>query len=133
MAERMRPASAGMPALDQIDSPRLILRNGTVASVRRAGVADRASLRAFFHDMSPASRRSRFFTISEPPDELIDRFADDSDPSRALTLIVQRFRSDNLRPIAVASYIAIDSTVAEVAFGVDDNFHGQGLGSLLLE
>ena len=42
-------------------------------------------------------------------------------------------RSEDLLPVAIASYIAINSKVAEVAFAVDDRFQGKGLSTLLLE
>jgi hypothetical protein len=35
----------------------MVLRDGTVASVRVATDSDRESLRRFFHDLSPESRR----------------------------------------------------------------------------
>jgi acetate---CoA ligase (ADP-forming) len=129
----MREVTPPVPADDQLDSPRLLLRDGTVASVRLAVADDNEAIRRFFHDLSPESRRKRFFTSSEPSDGLIERMADSSDPSRALTLIVHRIKSDDVRPIAVASYMAINRKVAEVAFAVDEAFHGRGLATLLLE
>ena len=129
----MRPITPPLPAGDQIDSPRLVLRDGTVASIREATAADRDSIRRFFHDLSPGSRRKRFFTPSEPPDNVVERMADSSNRHQALTLVVQRLRSDDLLPVAIASYIAINPKVAEVAFAVDDGFQGKGLASLLLE
>ena len=61
--------------------------------------------------------------------------------NRGLTLIVDRFVDDgatapsgrNVRPIATASYLAVNERVAEVAFAVDDRFQGKGLASMLLE
>src|SRR5215467_5641540 len=117
-----RPVTPPLPAQDHIDSPRLVLRDGTVASVRTATPADRDSIRQFFHDLSPDSRRKRFFTLAEPSDTIIERMADSSDPHRGLTLIVHRLRSENLRPVAVASYIEVGPKAAEVAFAVDDRF-----------
>jgi succinyl-CoA synthetase alpha subunit/GNAT superfamily N-acetyltransferase len=129
----MRPLTPALPAGDQIDSPRLVLRDGTVASVREATAMDRESIRQFFHDLSPDSRRKRFFTPTEPSNAVIERMADSTDPHRAFTLIVHRLRSESLLPVAIASYIAIDPDVAEVAFAVDDAFQGKGLSTLLLE
>jgi acetyl coenzyme A synthetase (ADP forming)-like protein len=128
-----RPITPPLPARDQIDSPRLVLRDGTVASVRTATAADRESIRQFFHDLSPDSRRKRFFTLAEPSDSIIERMVDSGDPHRALTLIVHRLRTENLRPVAIASYMAVGPKVAEVAFAVDDRFQGKGLSTLLLE
>jgi acetyl coenzyme A synthetase (ADP forming)-like protein len=129
----MRPITPPLPAGDQIDSPRLVLRDGSVASVREATATDRESIRQFFHDLSPDSRRKRFFTPAEPSDSVIERMADSSDPHRALSFIVHRLRSENLLPVAIASYIAINPRVAEVAFAVDDGFQGRGVSTLLLE
>ena len=129
----MREATPTPPAGDQIDSPRLVLRDGTVASCRLSVVQDRDAIRTFFRNLSAESRRNRFFTSSEPPAAVIDRMADSTDPHSALTLIVHRMKSDDLHPIAVASYMAVNSRVAEVAFAVDDSFQGRGLSTMLLE
>jgi acetyl coenzyme A synthetase (ADP forming)-like protein len=122
-----------LPAGDHLDNPRLVLRNGTVASVRIATPDDREAIRRFFHHLSPESRRKRFFSASEPPDSVIARFGDNSNPAEALTLIVHRFHADDVHPIAVAGYVRVSPKVAEVAFAVDDSFQGLGLSSLLLE
>ena len=41
---------------------RLVLRDGSVATVRPATPADRDAVRRFYHDLSPESRRRRFMT-----------------------------------------------------------------------
>ncbi|MGE3959953.1 MAG: GNAT family N-acetyltransferase [Vicinamibacterales bacterium] len=129
----MREVTPPLPAGDQVDSPRLVLRDGTVASVRPSLISDREAIRGFFRDLSAESRRNRFFTSSEPPDPVIDRMADSTDPARGLTLLVHRFRTDDLRPVAVASYMAVNASVAEVAFAVDDSLQGRGVSTALLE
>ncbi len=99
---------------------------------------DREAMRRFFHDLSPESRRRRFFTPAEPTDALVQRLADAHDPGRVLTLIVDRYLGAeqteapagvSLRPIATASYLAVSDRVAEVAFAVDDRFQGKGLAT----
>lgn len=129
----MRQVPAARPADDQIDSPRLVLRDGTVATVRASLASDTDAIRRFFHTLSAESRRNRFFTASDPPDAVLVRMADSSNPADALTLIVQRLLSADLRPIAIASYAAVTPKVAEVAFAVDDGFQGRGLSTALLE
>ena len=133
----MRKPAAALPVGDYLDNPRMVLRDGTVASVRVATDGDREPLRRFFHDLSPESRRRRFFTPTEPTEALVQRLADAHDPGRALTLIVDRYLSEDetdappavsLRPIATASYLSVSDRVAEVAFAVDDRFQGKGLG-----
>ena len=114
-------------------SDRLVLRDGSVATVRTSMPADRDALRRFFHQLSPESRHRRFFSTAEPPDRVIDRFADSSNPADAMTLIASRHSDDAVRPIAVASYTAGTDRSAEAAFAVADEFQGKGLGTALLE
>jgi acetyl coenzyme A synthetase (ADP forming)-like protein len=129
----MHTVSGPLPAAEEIGTPRVVLRDGSVATIRRADAGDRAALREFFHRLSPESRRNRFFTETEPSTALIDRFCDTSDPGRCVTLLALRYVSDALQPIAVGTYIATTPRIAEVAFAVDDAFHGLGLGTMLLE
>src|SRR6185369_7016038 len=111
------------PTLPSTDDPsmRAVLRDGSVADLRVAVPVDHDAVRRFFHDLSPESRRRRFFSIAEPPDPIITRLSDSSDPHRSVTLL------------AIASYIATSVESAEVAFAVDDHFQGKGLGTILLE
>ena len=129
----MRTIPAPPPATDDLDASRLVLRDGTTAIVRTAGPADRDALRRFFHNLSPESRRNRFFVSGEPPAAIIDRFAASSEDGRALTLVACRHVETEIRIIAVASYFRLTETAAEVAFAVDDRFQGKGIGTLLLE
>ena len=110
-----------------------MLRDGSVATLRASRPEDCKALRRFFHDLSPASRHRRFFTLAEPAAALIDRLCDSSDRARALTLLAIRNVDGEARPIAVGSYIGESPAAAEVAFAVDDRFHGKGLGTVLLE
>jgi acetate---CoA ligase (ADP-forming) len=129
----MRTIAPSLPAYDQADNPRLVLRDGSVASVRVAEPSDCEAIRRFFHDLSPDSLRKRFFMVSEPPASLINVFGDNRDPSQTLTLLVHRYCATDVRPIAVASYFALNHQRAEVAFAVDDHFQGKGLATALLE
>ena len=129
----MHPLAPAPPAVDDPAAPRLVLRDGTVASVRRSTPADRDAMRRFFHELSPESRRRRFFTAGEPADALIDTLCDSADEHRSVTLVAVRQVGDDRRLIAVGSYIANTPTVAEAAFAVDDRFQGKGLGTELLE
>src|SRR6185503_9902714 len=129
----MRPITASAPATDDLDVPRLVLRDGTVASVRIAGAADRDELRRFFRDLSAESRWNRFFTMSEPSQTIIDRWTESPEDGRALTLVACRRHGGDDRIIAVASYIGLTDVAAEVAFAVDDRFQGKGISTLLLE
>jgi acetyl coenzyme A synthetase (ADP forming)-like protein len=123
------------PTLPSTDDPsmRAVLRDGSVADLRVAVPADHDAVRRFFHDLSPESRRRRFFSIAEPPDPIITRLSDSSDPHRSVTLLALRSIDGEVKPMAIASYIATSVESAEVAFAVDDHFQGKGLGTILLE
>jgi acetate---CoA ligase (ADP-forming) len=130
---QVRPFYWPAPYQDSVASGRLILRDGTTASIRVARPEDRQALRGFFAQLSPASRQKRFFSLATPRPEWIDSLCDPSNPSKQLTLIVIRLSEGTTRIIATGSYIAETDDVAEVALAVDDAFHGKGIGSLLLE
>ncbi|MGE5276574.1 MAG: GNAT family N-acetyltransferase, partial [Acidobacteriota bacterium] len=115
------------------ESGRLILRDGSAALIRPSEPGDLEALREFFHRLSPESRRRRFFSSADPPEALLERLCDSSNPRSQLTLIVSRTVGGASRIIATGSYGARDATSAEVAFAVDDEFQGKGLGGLLLE
>jgi acetate---CoA ligase (ADP-forming) len=130
---KMRSAPPPAPATDDFDAVRIVLRDGSVASVRPSTPGDLDAIRRFFQDLSPESRRYRFFAMGEPPTAVLDRLADSSHPRQALTLIALRHVEGAARIIAVASYLAVAETAAEVAFAVDDRFRGRGISTLLLE
>ena len=128
----MRAVSPPLPAVDDTAS-RAVLRDGSVVQLRMAAPSDHQALTRFFHELSPESRRLRFFTIAEPSDVLLNRFCDSTELSRNATLLALRLDGGDLRPIAVGSYFRTGDATAEAAFAVDDRFHGKGLGTMLLE
>ena len=128
-----RPRYVPTPYQDAPHAGRLILRDGTTASIRVAQPSDREALSAFFERLSPESRRRRFSSVSLPQAELIACLCDNSNPKRALALVVTRLHEGEVRIVATASYAAMNEMTAEVAFAVDDAFQGKGIGTLLLE
>jgi acetyl coenzyme A synthetase (ADP forming)-like protein len=125
----VHPLSApSLPGLDDIESHRVVLRDGSVASIRPTTVEDAAVLADFFAQLSPVSRYQRFFSAGGPPDDLVLRLSDSSDPSTTLTLVAERANGI----IATASYIALSRDSAEAAFAVSDAFQGRGLATALL-
>jgi acetyl coenzyme A synthetase (ADP forming)-like protein len=112
---------------------RLVLRDGSVATVRPATPEDREAVRRFYRDQSPESRRRRFMLSGEPPQNVIDRLCDSSDPTDAMTLVALRQLPDGVHVIAVCSYVSVNATTAEAAFAVDDRFQGRGVATLMLQ
>ena len=60
------------PYQDEVDSGRLILRDGSTATIRVAKAADHVKLGSFFERLSPESRQQRFFSVSSS-DTFFDR------------------------------------------------------------
>ncbi len=112
---------------------RLVLRDGSSAGVRPATVSDREAMRRFFDKLSPDSRRLRFLASTAVSDDLLTRLCDNHEPHDALTLIVSRRGDETTQIIGVGSYFAGSDTSAEVAFAIDDAFHGRGIATALLE
>jgi acetyl coenzyme A synthetase (ADP forming)-like protein len=129
----MRPVAPSPPASDDPEPRRLVLRDGSTATVRASAPSDAAAMRRFFAGLSPEARYRRFFNAAPPSDTLIARFCDSSDPLAGLTLIAVRRLDDEERIVAAASYTATARGAAEVAFAVDEAFQGKGLATLLLE
>ena len=129
----IRPRYIPVPTQDAPQSGRLILRDGTTASIRLAKPADQEAMTIFFAGLSQESRLQRFFSLAVPENKLIRSFCDDSNPRHQLTLIVTQLAGTTPIIIAVGSYLARDETVAEIGLAVADSRQGQGIGTLLLE
>ena len=118
---------------DSAEAGRVILRDGSTASIRPSRPEDRAAMRNFFAALSLESRHQRFFSAGMPSDKVIERFCDSSDPGEIFTLIVARATEASPHIIGVGSYIGRGDDSAEVALAVADEFQGNGVGTLLLE
>ncbi|HZR23798.1 MAG TPA: GNAT family N-acetyltransferase [Vicinamibacterales bacterium] len=128
----MHRLSPSLPSTDEA-AVRAVLRDGSLVSLRVAEPRDHDAIRRFFHELSPESRRRRFFAIAEPSDALITRLCQSDDPKTTLSLLALRHVDNEVRPIAVGSYFTVGHGAAEVAFAVSDQFQGKGIGTVLLE
>jgi acetate---CoA ligase (ADP-forming) len=129
----VHPLYIPAPYQDSADSGRLILRDGSTATIRVATVEDAPALADFFHRLSPESRQHRFFSCAEPSAQFVRSLSDSSDPRAKLTLVITRTSAGRDAIIAAGSYIARDEKSAEVAMAVEDRFQGKGIGAHLLE
>ncbi len=118
---------------DHTESGSLIMRDGTTAAIRPAEPTDIPMMQQLIGRLSPESRRHRFFSESLPSSDSIAALCRSSNPRSRFTLIVTRVWEGRAHIIAAGSYWARDGQTAEVAMAVDDEFHGKGLGTLLLE
>jgi len=124
----------------------LTTRSGLVVRIRQARQVDESSLRAGFRHLSDASRYSRFFTAVPELEGSLLRSLTDLDghlrfafavfdpavpselPSAASSGAIDGFG------VGVARFIRSDpaDTVAELSLAVIDDYHGHGLGHVML-
>ena len=129
----VRPRYLPLPAQDSPESGRLILRDGTTATVQIAQPEDKEVMASFFASLSNVSRHRRFFSFTRPTEKTIEFFCDSSNPRSQLSIIVTRRWEQGPSIIATGTYAARDESTAEIALTVNDSFQGKGLGTLLLE
>ena len=118
------------------------LNDGTPLQLRLGTSADRDELAAGFARLSPESRVARFFTGMPRLSELFLDHLVDVDESRHVAIVAQDMsrmsdvdgQSKGLG-VGVARYIVsnTDETRAELAVAVIDEYHGRGIGHLLLD
>jgi acetyl coenzyme A synthetase (ADP forming)-like protein len=132
---QVHPIYLPAPYQDSAASGQLILRDGSTATIRIAQPHDRDALLAFFNQLSLESRQKRFFSLAAPQGDWLNALCDPSNPRQQLSLVVSRTSGGSPQIIATGSYLTEKehAHLAEVAFAVEDAFHGKGLGSLLLE
>src|SRR5262245_15639308 len=128
----MQRLAGTLPTSDD-PSMRAFLRDGSVVLLKVADASDCDAVQQFFHELSPESRRRRFFTLAEPGDALVTRLCDSSHPTRAVTVLAMRSIDGVVKPIAVGCYVATAPGSAGAAFAVGGSFQGKGIGTILLE
>jgi acetate---CoA ligase (ADP-forming) len=109
---------------------RIFLRDGRVAELRLAepGERDRELIRALFGHASADSLYLRFFhMVREFRNQFLDEMIGDGGENAASLLCIAGDKA-----LAVGNYARVNGKTAEVAFLVDDEIQGKGLGSLLL-
>ncbi len=127
----MEPATDVAP-LDPYErwASTVVLGDGTTAAIRPITPADAPALATFHVEQSPESRYRRFFSPKPTLRESdLERFTNVDFVDR-VALVVE----DHGEFIAWASYERLQNRAdAEVAFMVDDDNHGRGIATLLLE
>lgn len=121
---------AGSTDAEVWDVARIILRDGRVAELRAAENtdSDRTMIQALFANASPESLYLRFFhAVREVSERAVADMIADGGPNGLSLLCLSADQA-----IAIGTYSRVGPNTAEVAFFVDDRFHGNGLGSLLL-
>ncbi len=110
------------------------LLNGSQAVIRLITAADKERLLAFFNRLSPETRYLRFhYTKCELSENELECFCD-VDYNNTLALVAEKPRNGKMEIVGVGRYSRIPcSCAAEVAFVVEDEEQGKGIGTCLLK
>ena len=110
------------------------LENGKSLVIRPLLPSDEFESRHFFYSLQETTIYYRFFNKRKVfSREMLQRQWADVDYRRNMTLICLRQIGQRKQIVAIGSYAEISETVAEVAFLVQEDLHGMGIGSYLLE
>lgn len=119
-------SAAGPHRLPHLPSADVLLADGTVAVIRPVGPDDAEGLRQLHDQISAENLRLRFFSpFRGAAHSYVEHVLRERPP--ALVLVVD----GHVAAFAAAEIVEPDT--AEISFLVEDERHGQGIGSLLLE
>jgi acyl-CoA synthetase (NDP forming)/GNAT superfamily N-acetyltransferase len=117
----------GAPAASGVNRADVLLIDGTVAAIRPLLPGDKDALLALHERASDESLHMRFFSSGRRAAyDYVEHLQQETD-----TLALVAVTHEGLVALATAEPVGPDA--AEVAFLVDEEHHGLGLGSLLLE
>lgn len=108
------------------------LRDGTPVVLRAVRPDDRARLVEAFHKLDAQTVYTRFFSSKHEITDADLSQGIDVDFVRNVTLVVTLGAEETI--IGAGRYIGIgDRPKAEMAFTVEEDFHGQGIATMLLD
>lgn len=133
MAAKRTIYSRPVPQNPPFDGP-VLLKDGRPAYLRRAVAEDLEAVVRFLERVSDESMAYRFFGNARRGVESARRLIAPELAGTGLSLVVTVGEGEKAQIVGVGSYERRPgTTVAEVAFLVEDRFQGRGIGTLLLE
>jgi RimJ/RimL family protein N-acetyltransferase len=112
------------------------LRDGTVILIRAVRPDDRERLLAAFHKLDPESVYTRFFEYKDEPTEGDLKRVTEADFDKRVALVVTKGTGSDEIVIGGGSYASYrrpdGGQSAEVAFTIEEDYHGFGLAGRLL-
>jgi GNAT superfamily N-acetyltransferase len=124
------PAASGWPAEFAQDAT---LRDGTPIHLRPIRPDDQESLIAFHDRLSGQTAYQRFFNVVKHLPAAWAHFLVNVDYDRRLALVAEHGDGPDRTLVAVARYdCSGQADAAEIAFVVQDDWQGRGLGRILL-
>lgn len=125
-------ALAANRVVEGMDGVRFETSSGFVGVLRPLLRGDEAEYRRAVHALSPESRRRRFFSSSLPPDAVLTSMTKLDWINHFAWVAIEEGPSGP-HGIGVARFIRDrhDATVANVAFGISDDYQGRGIGRVL--
>jgi len=112
------------------------LKNGTVVTIRRIRGDDKDKLSEAFRNLEPESVYTRFFHQKKTLTDQELKVATEVDFENVVALVVTAGEGENETIIAGGRYVCLEPAIAqrsaEMAFTVEEDYHGQGIASLLL-
>jgi len=108
------------------------LRNGSSVEIRAQRRQDREDLEAALVRMSDESLYRRFFGAKRHFSEKeVEHFLN-IDFVNHVALVVVAHENSNQAIVGAGRYVLVEPGTAEVAFGIVDEFQGQGIGAALM-
>jgi RimJ/RimL family protein N-acetyltransferase len=113
------------------------LKNGMAVRIRSIRSDDKERLSEAFRNLEPESIYTRFFHHKKALTDADLKAATEVDFDEVVALVVTIGDKENETIIGSARYVAFDDAkgqrIAEVAFTVEEDYHGQGIASRLLQ